>query len=190
MTQRGHKRGFTVVELMIVIAVIAVLATLLSSMFVGAQAQARDTKLQDYADKITDAIQLFVSNKGHFPRGGWGSATAIGAGTECADGSSGYFSTYYTCTVADTLIASGYLPAGYANDAPSNLFDSTQPNKKSLAVYALSTTKAMVFYSMERPSAGDTSHFNSELTECGLTPTGTVYQRDSLGMKNGNCFDY
>ncbi len=188
MIKRGRKLGFTIVELMVVIAVIVVLSTVMAVMYTAAQAQTRDTKVRDTASKIADAIKLFSANEGHYPAGGYGSTTGI-AGTECTDGINGWFDTGYLCTVADTLIASKYLPSGFGEEVPSNVLYA-QPNKQSLMVYKYSGTKVLVYYSLERPTSGDTAHFNSEMTKCGLNPAGTITQRDSYGMKDGICFDY
>lgn len=187
--KRGHKRGFTVVELMIVIVVIGILASILAVMYNAAQTQSRDTKLRDSAQKIVEAIQLFSSNNGHFPIGGAASTVAIGASKECSNGANGWFNVQYTCTLNDTLVASGYLPSSLADGLPTNVNISTTP-KSSIQVYKVSTTMAMIFYSLELPSAADTAKFNSELTKCGYNPAGTVSQRDSYGARGGICFDY
>ena len=186
---RVHK-GFTIVELIIVIVIIAILAIITATIYQSVQVQARDAQMSDAATKVADAIQLFASKNGHFPAGGWGSSTAIGAGTECSNGVNGWFASgLYTCTVEDTLKASGYLPAGFAANLPANT-KYTSPNTLALMVYIYSGNLAMVYYSMESPSTSDTNHFNAQLTKCGINPAGTVTQRDTYGMRNGICFSY
>jgi len=116
---KRHVRGFTIVELSIVILVIGILATVVVVGYRGSQDRAHDLQIRDAATQVADQIQLFASNAGHFPRGGYGSTTAIGAGTECIDGASGWFgSSIYTCTVENTLVASGYLPSGFSVRLP------------------------------------------------------------------------
>jgi len=184
--------GFTLVELIIVTIVIGILASIIAVAYNGGQMRARNLKVQDGATKIADAIQLFIVNKGHFPAGGWGSTVAIGSATECPDGVNGWFGTsMYTCTVEDTLVASGYLPAGFTQDLPPNIAQSASDGLVSIAAYQLpSNDHGMVFYSVESPSASTTEHFNEELTECGIDPSGSVYQRDSLLLQDGICFEY
>lgn len=188
------RQGFTIVELVVVIAVIAILATIVSMMYVTVQEQARDTQLRDAARKVVDAIQLFNSRYQHFPAGGSGSNSAIGSNSECADGANGWFAkgTYGAsgCTVEDTLVASGYLPTGFSAKLPKNkLFNPTSTNNLSLMVYKSGTDKVMVFYTLEAATSEDTAAFNTQLTRCGYAPAGPIKQRDSWGMRGGICAD-
>ena len=185
------KQGFTIVEILIVIVVVAILATLTAVMYMNAQTQAQDVRVRDAADKVADAIQLFASKAGRLPRGGNSSTTAIGAGTECTDGSGGWVAKGpYICSVEDTLVASGYLPAGFMAKLPQNPTYPTATYNRSLMLYSMGTDKAMVFYSQQSPTAADTGSFNAEMTRCGLNPAGAVAQRDTYGMRGGICFQY
>ena len=182
------RRGFTIVELIIVIVLIAILVTIVGVMYTTAQQQARDTQLRDAASKVVGAIQLFNSKYQHFPAGGYGSTAAVGA-SECADGSNGFFGEgVYTCTVEDSLVASGYLPANFSSKLPKNtLYNPSSTTNLSLMVYKVGSDKVMVFYTMEDQTDSDKAHFNSEMTKCGYNPAGTVGQRDSWGMRNAIC---
>jgi len=184
--------GFTIIELAMVIIIIGILTTIVAVSYQGIQARARDAKLADAADKVQDAIQLFSVNKGHFPKGGWGSTTAIGAGTECVDGGAGWIAPgNYLCTIEDTLVASGYLPLNFSSTLPQNTTYPASTQNKAVMVYAGAVAKsAMVYYSMENPSASDTANLNAELTKCGFNPAGVIGPRDSYGMKNGICLNY
>ncbi len=188
MKRRASGKGFTIIELIIVVVVIAILSMISAAVYGSAQIQARNTQSADAAHKVADAIRLFIVKNGHFPRGGLGSTTAI-SGTECADGSNAWFATgRYTCTVEDTLVASGYLPSGFSAELPSN-FEYAAPNNRTLMVYNAGGNKIMVFYSLESPTAQDTEDFNAQLTDCGYNPAGTVVQRDSYGMRGGVCIN-
>lgn len=190
---KRHRLGFTIVEVAIVVSVIAILATIVVVNYNGVQQRGRDVKLADAADKIADAVQLFASNQGHFPAGGSGSTTAIGSSRECVDGSNGFTSTgNYTCSIEDTLSASGYLPKGFTAKLPANKVYSSNAYNQATMVYLVSTTNrtAMVFYSMENPTSSDTARFNAQLTQCGYNPAGTVAPRDTYGMRNGICINY
>lgn len=186
------RHGFTIVEMVIVIAVIAILATIVSVAYVNIQEQARNTKLKDAASKVAGAVQLFYSKYERMPRGGAGSTAAIGSGTECAGGANGFFATaVYTCSLEDTLRASGYLPAGFSASLPKNtLYAPTSSLNLSLMVYAPPAAgKIMVFYTMEGATSEDTATFNTQLTRCGYVPANPISQRDTYGMRGGVCAD-
>ncbi len=192
-------RGFTLVELFAVIAVLAILVMITATIYKSVQVQARDAKNADAADKFADAIQLFAVKYQHYPAGGSGSNVAIGAGTECTNGVSGWAASGMYgasgCTIEDSLVASGYLPANFIINsvAPNPLYSGDTNGRRALMVYVTNTSgtpavkKAMVMYSMEDPSADDTAHFDSELTKCGVAVPATYGPRVTYGMKNGVC---
>lgn len=186
------KQGFTIVEILIVTVVVAILATLTVVAYMNAQTQAQDVRVRDAADKVADAIQLFANKTGRLPRGGNSSTTAIGAGTECTDGSGGWIAKGpYICSVEDTLVASGYLPAGLISQLPQvNPTYPTATDNRSLMLYSFGADKAMVFYSQHSATADDTNSFNDEMTRCGMNPAGVIAQRDTYGMRGGICFQY
>lgn len=192
--KRSLEKGFTIVEMLVVIVIIAILVMVTATIYQSAQRQVRDAKNADAADKFADAIKLFAAKNEHFPIGGAGSTSPIGAATECADGVNGWAATGYQCDIEDTLVASGYLPAGFvASQSPNPLYPSNTTGSQAFMVYVAATTgsppvkKAMVMYSMEDPSSDDTAHFNQELTKCyGSVPV-TYSPRDTYGMKNGIC---
>ncbi|MEO5949590.1 MAG: prepilin-type N-terminal cleavage/methylation domain-containing protein [Candidatus Saccharimonas sp.] len=184
--------GFTIIELIIVIATIGILVTIGVVSYRGATDRAEDAKIRDGADKIADAIQLFVVGKGHFPLGGWGSTTVIGAGSECIDGGAGWFgSGIYTCSVEDTLVASGLLPPGFSAGLPQMPGYGAGSSRTIMVYVANASTKiAMVYNYLALPTSADTAHFNAELTKCGYNPALAVGPRDSYGMRDGTCISY
>lgn len=190
-----RKQGFTIVELVIVIAVIAILTVITGVMYTKIQGQARNTQLRDAAAKVVDAIQLFKSKYGHMPRGGSGATATIGSGTECADGVNGWFAkgTYGTggCTVEDTLVASGYLPVGFSSKLPKNtLYNPSSSVNLAMMVYKSGgSDKVMVYYTMEDATSDDVARLNAELTKCGYSIGGSIPPRDSYGMRGGICAD-
>ncbi len=56
------KRGFTFIELLVVISIIAILVTAIIATFGGAQAKARDARRQEDLDAIKKALALFKSD--------------------------------------------------------------------------------------------------------------------------------
>lgn len=183
---KRFERAFTIVELLVVIVVITVLAAVSIGSYNGTQARARDAKMTDAADKVKDAVQLFVSAQGHFPIGGAGSSSAIGSTTECANGSGGWFGTgNATCTVENTLIASKYLATGFSNQAKHNPDYAGTNMTMTLYVVDATARTAILFYSMERPSSTDTAHKAAEVSRCVYTMTAI-----DIALENAICFNY
>ena len=60
-------KGFTIVELLIVIVVIAILATLVIVTFEGIQQKARDSKRQTDVDALASHLAAFYANNGYYP---------------------------------------------------------------------------------------------------------------------------
>jgi prepilin-type N-terminal cleavage/methylation domain-containing protein len=193
--KRTVAKGFTIVELIVVIVVLSILVMITASIYQSAQVQARDARNVDGMDKFADAVSLFTAKNYHFPRGGNSSTVAIGSGTECADGINGWAAYGYLCDVEDTLVASGYLPSGFTNSLSPNV--NYSPNEtngaKSLMVYRASVSgtppveKWFVMTSMEAPTTDDTAHFNAEMTKCYGSVLGSYSPRDTYGMRNGIC---
>lgn len=61
------RKGFTLVELMIVITVIAILATIAVVSFTRVQKQARDTKRRGDVRALATALQAYFSEKNTYP---------------------------------------------------------------------------------------------------------------------------
>ena len=60
-------KGFTMVELMIVIAIIGVLATALIPSLIGAQSKARDTSRQTHLTSISNVLDGYYQDNSAFP---------------------------------------------------------------------------------------------------------------------------
>lgn len=84
------RRGFTIVELLIVIVVIAILAAITIVAYNGVQAKARDNVRSSDAKTIVKALELYYADKGYYPNGTnyTPGSTAINSGwSTTADGS-------------------------------------------------------------------------------------------------------
>lgn len=61
------QKGFTLVELLIVISIIGVLATLLMSNFIGVRQRARDAQRKSDLRQIQSALEIYRSDNGSYP---------------------------------------------------------------------------------------------------------------------------
>lgn len=62
-----RKKGFTIVELMVVITIIAILATLVSVNVVGATKKSRDAKRKSDLGDLAKTVQMYYENNNQFP---------------------------------------------------------------------------------------------------------------------------
>lgn len=182
MKKSGHS-GFTIVELLIVIIVIGILATITVVAYASSQQRASDVRIRDAADKFSDAIQIWTARNGGVPpKGGWGSTVAANSTTGCADGAWGFqdynygsIDTNYKCTVGDALVASGDLSSALFTSLPaSSVFNST---RMIFMIYPCSASvNSWIFmYNLRVPTATDTANINSALTACGYNPVTAPY---------------
>lgn len=88
------QRGFTLIELVMVIVILGVLAAVAIPKFVDLQVEARAAALQGVV-------------------GGINSASAVNYAARSASGSKGVATTGLTCTAAATAIMQGGIPGGY-----------------------------------------------------------------------------
>ena len=177
------KSGFTIVELLIVIVVIAILAAISVVAYTGIQARANDSKMINGVAQIEKAMKLYAVNNSSTITGGWGSTTAAGV-NGCVDGGEGFFATgNYTCTAEETLIAAGFLPAGFTSSLPNNTyFGSTTSGLSSIMLYSCGATgRYGLYWTLRSPTATDSSNINSTLSTC----SHTTNIRDSWGMRSG-----
>lgn len=166
MIKRGHKLGFTVVELMIVIIVMALLATMIALAYGNVQTQARDTQVRDAADKYVDALRLWMAyHNGNMPQGGNIAAASVpDENLGCSGGGSSgwangnYTNTTYQCTKGLALQTFGYLPADFFDNLPPNPKYNT--NKTNFMIYPRGG-KWYLFYALEAPTAAEESAMNA-----------------------------
>ncbi len=64
-----RQQGFTIIELLIVIAIIGILAGLVLNNFQGAQAKARDAQRQTRINSIHSKLEEYYNNNGGYPDG-------------------------------------------------------------------------------------------------------------------------
>lgn len=67
MVSLKKQKGFTLVELLIVIIIIGILATLVIVTFTGVQAKARDSKRQTDIEAIDSHLEAFFAENSYYP---------------------------------------------------------------------------------------------------------------------------
>ena len=63
--------GFTLIELLVVIAIIGLLSSVVLASLNSARAKARDAKRMEDLHQIQIALNMYYSDNGHYPAGGW-----------------------------------------------------------------------------------------------------------------------
>jgi prepilin-type N-terminal cleavage/methylation domain-containing protein len=64
---KGKSKGFTIVELLIVIVVIGILATLVIVTFTGIQQKARNSQRQTDINALDSHVEAYYAQKGNYP---------------------------------------------------------------------------------------------------------------------------
>lgn len=67
MLKYKSQKGFTIVELLIVIVVIGILAALVLNTFAGVQERARDTERQTDVNSISTQLEVYYNDNGGYP---------------------------------------------------------------------------------------------------------------------------
>ena len=158
----SHNKGFTVIELLIVIAVIGILATLTYIAYSGIQTKARDTIVKNAAKQLGVELQRFATDTGKTPLqtgGGW-SGQGIGwVSTQEVDPN-------YPLAIETVLVNGGYLPSGFTAGLPKN----TKYNSSTYTLMLYSCgAQYVIYFSLEAPTSADTTNFNNAMTQCGNT---------------------
>ncbi len=112
------QRGFTIVELLIVIVVIGILATLVIVTFTGIQQRARDTARKTDINAVNGHLAKFYTDNGHFPlranvnTAAWRTANMQGLDPESLKDPKGAAQTLAAATSATEY---GYAPTTSAD---------------------------------------------------------------------------
>lgn len=119
--QTPKETGFTIVELLVVIVVIAILATISVASYNGVQARARDSIRKSDLAEIKKAVTRYYINKGNWMESGSGCGYNGGG-----QGWFSYTSGSYPVSIASCLTNEGYTkqdivdPTGGTTSSPTS----------------------------------------------------------------------
>lgn len=117
-TFKKAQQGFTIIELLIVIAIIGILAGLVLNNFQGAQAKARDVQRRADVNAIHGKLEEYYNNNNGYPDGNLTTAVLGNIDTDAlkdADGTDiGYNGGFITSTTAPNPTVSNTAEYAYA----------------------------------------------------------------------------
>lgn len=136
--RHDKQRGFTIVELLIVIVVIAILAAITIVAFRGVQSRSRDSARSATVAQIQKALEAYYSTYGVYPASSPGSGTNVPSGFVGVWGSGGAYS-YSIDTAGNWMIRLTQTPDGAAPIVSRVPVDPTNDNTHYLTYWSTTT---------------------------------------------------
>lgn len=167
-------KGFTLIEIMTVVAIISIMATVIGVNALQSGQQSRDAKRQADIRTLQSAIELYKNKNGRYPA----QCTPANAGT--AQGWSGQLGTDYACTGSDTQYIVGLAPE----------FIPVLPIEKKLngtdSGYVYRTNAAGTVYKLKahRTVESEVVDYNHPLKPCDIRVPSTITGSLVVGSTN------
>jgi len=182
---KNRNTGFTIVELLIVIVVIAILAAISIVAYNGIQQRANDAQIKAAANDIQKAVQLWYVDVGQQPKSGSGS-TGPASGDSCPGTSTtaGWFSSgIYNCSMENLLVSRDLLKNNFTLGLPPNKANNAINGRNTFMMYPCGsyTNQYMLMWYLNVPSTEDIASYDYLKTYCG---TNDIY-RTNYGMRAG-----
>lgn len=191
-----HNSAFTIIELLIVIAIIGILATITLVTYPSLQAKAKDQKIKQGASKIAEATEEWSIRIGATAANldsdvaTWGvdstGLTTNGSiGIARCQGGSGSYSwvasanTSHVCTLEDVLVESGYMAAGYLEQLPVNPVSGKVDELYRTVKCSGSPEHYALLFALNVSSEEDDDEYSRIATLCGIDAT----EKSSHGMR-------
>jgi prepilin-type N-terminal cleavage/methylation domain-containing protein len=182
-----NRRGFTIVELLVVIVVIAILAAITVVAYNGIQKRAQDAQIRQVASQFTKALQRWSVESGKVTDPGGSGSTALSGGV-CVGGGGGWVlsSSGYACTIDDILKAGNYIPATLMSNVPV-----TQPSRpapySTFMLYGCpgtgSNPQYAMMYALNTPDSKEITNLRNA-----CAGGGSYGPIDTYGMNGGYVF--
>lgn len=181
MKHKRYGHGFTIIELMTVIAIVAILATIVTIQYSSVQRDARDHQVRDAAAKFAEAIETWaVRHDGAMPYGGQYSATTGTPGGDkgCTNmGTEGWQNANYpdaggySCTVGDVMLYHSLLESNFFTALPPNTkYGNNQTNFMTVPCPS-DASQTLLLYALEDPTKAEMQNFTSAMSSCGQSNT-------------------
>ena len=151
----NSKKGFTIVELLIVIVVIAILAAISIVAYNGIQTRARDSQRKSDIAAITKGLELYYIDKGEYPNypdGSGGSTTMTANWSTTSDASwQGFINTlkpYMSTVPRDPTSTStgGYNSLNYAYYGNNSSYCGAAVKQMYILTYKLESSAQVQTY--------------------------------------------
>ena len=174
-----RQKGFTIVELSLVIAIIAILAVISYVTYSGIQSRSRDSVRRDASKKLVEAYTTWMAEN---KKG----ALAVGGGW--SDGGSGFIqlqdSSYYAGpTTIDILTQAGLLSSGFTDSLPDyDVYGNSGKYTFMLAAGCKNPQSTMLVWHLENPSDEDIRVTNEEIAKCNTSLTQIPYSTYKMNV--------
>ena len=181
------KKGFTIVELLVVIVVIGILASITVFAYNGIQAKARDSTRLEHLQKIADAIKLYRTKNGNDIQGGSGCGyQGNGSGWFNLDSNTGTPDPNYTKSILSCLTDAGHLDSTFID--PSNCITTSKaplgktckPAGYTYMKYSCGTGDSAITYLYARLEAGGNSQDLINANVCSSATVATSYSMNYM----------